>query len=196
MTATMTRRRLSVAEYEAMGEDGVLAPDLRTELLDGEVLEMSPIGHSHETLVARLDYKLQRLCDPNAFVRVQSSVVLDQWSMPQPDVALLAWRDDFYASARPTPADILLLIEVSDTSLRRDRGKKLALYAAADVPVVWIVNVKAHRILAFEGPVGSRYTKESEFGPGDTIAVPGATVPVPVADLIGEQARLPGSTRP
>ena len=186
MTATMTRHRISVAEYEAMGETGVLASGPRTELLDGEVFEMSPIGLSHWSLVVGLDQTLQRLCGTNALIAVQGPVPLDEWSMPEPDLILLTPRNDRYKSAWPTPADIMLLIEVSDTSLRRDRGKKLALYAAAAVPRVWIVNVRAHRILVFEGPVGSRYTKEAEFGPGDSVEVPGVSQPVPVTDLIGE----------
>ena len=185
MTAILTRHRFSVMEYEAMGEDRVLEPHVRTELLDGEVFEMSPIGISHAWLVAEIHNTLHDLCGANAIVYGQSPVFLDRWSMPEPDVTLLKPRAG-YRSSRPTPADILLLVEVSDTSLRLDRGKKLALYAAAAVPRVWIVDVAAHRILVFEAPEGSVYTKEADLGPGDTVEVPGVSQPVPVSDLIGE----------
>ncbi len=184
MTATMTRHRISVAEYEAMGERTDAAQDRRTELLDGEVFEMSPIGIDHAWLVTDIHNKLHDLCGANAIAYGQNPVFLDLWSMPEPDITLLKPHDG-YRSARPTPADILLLVEVSDTSLRLDRGKKLALYAAAAVPLVWIVDVAAHRILVFEAPKGSVYTHEFELGPGDTVEVPGASERVPVKDLIG-----------
>ncbi len=186
MTATMTRHRISVAEYEAMGARTDAAQDRRTELLDGAVFEMSPIGLSHAWLVRHIRNRLYDLCGANAIVDAQHPVVLDLWSMPEPDVTVLKPSDDDYRFARPTPGDILLLIEVSDTSLRLDRGKKLTLYAAAGVPLVWIVNVTAQRILVFDSPVDGVYTNEAEVGVGDTVAVPGVSHAVPVKDLIGE----------
>jgi Uma2 family endonuclease len=169
-----------------MDDDQVLAPDVRTELLDGEVFEMPPIGPSHASLVSRIENTLKLLYRNSAISWVQNPVLLDQWSMPQPDVAFLKPRDDYYASPRPTPADILLLVEISDTTFRLDRGKKLALYAAAGVPLVWIVNVRTRRMLMFEGPVGGAYKTEAEFGPGDSVDVPGLSTPVAVTELIGE----------
>lgn len=185
MTVVATPHPFSVAEYRAMGEAGILPPDLRTELLDGEVVEMAPIGLPHASTVARMQQKLQQLCGTRALVWTQNPVLLGAKSLPVPDLALLLPRDDFYLSREPTSADILLLVEVSDASLAFDRGRKLKLYAAAGVSRVWVVDVAGRRILDFREPQADIYAVAIELARTDSTKVPTVDLPVPVADLIG-----------
>ena len=129
-----SRRRFTVAEYYAMADAGILAPDERVELLDGDVIAMPPINEWHASRVGRFTNTLPAQFQGQAIVWIQNPVRLDDASEPQPDVMLLRWRDDFYESGHPGPADVLLLIEVSDTTVDYDRGAKLAAYAAAGIP--------------------------------------------------------------
>ena len=135
-----TRRRFTVAEYYAMAEAGILARDERVELLDGDVIAMPPIGNWHASNVDLFTNTFPAQLHGRAVVRVQNPVRLNDGSEPQPDVMLLRWRDDFYRDGHPGPADVLLLIEVSDSSVDFDRNEKLSAYAAAGIPEVWIVN--------------------------------------------------------
>lgn len=184
MSTAPIRHRFTAEEYFAMG-DGVLDPDIRTELLDGEVLELSPIGSPHASIVARMDRVLQRLYGDSALLWVQGPMLLSKWSVPQPDLLVLAPRDDFYAEGGPGPADSLLLVEVSDSTLSFDRNRKLSLYAEAGVCDVWIVDVARRRILQFTDPAESRYSSQSVAERGGTVALPGTTHEVAVQDLIG-----------
>lgn len=153
----LQRHRFTVADYEAMIDAGILTEDDRVELLDGDVVEKMTINPPHAGGVNRLTRLfVQRLGD-RAVVQPQNPVVLDDYSMPEPDIALLRPDEDFYATARPQVRDVLLAIEVADTSLARDRIVKLPLYARAGVPEVWIVNVPARRIEVFKGPSDDGY---------------------------------------
>jgi Uma2 family endonuclease len=135
------RRRISVDEYHRMGEAGVFGPEERVELLDGEIYVMPPIGLSHAGLVTRLSAKIFRVVDGRAILTIQQPIRLADYSEPQPDLCVLRLRADSYFKAPATPEDVLLLIEVSDSSLRFDRSVKNPLYAAALVSEVWIINV-------------------------------------------------------
>jgi Uma2 family endonuclease len=121
------KRRFSVHEYHRMAEVGILSEDDRVELIEGEILEMSPIGSRHAACVDRLNRLLNGFADLSAIVRVQSPILLDVNSEPEPDISLLRPSDDFYAGGHPTPGDVLLLIEVADTSVERDLEVKLPL---------------------------------------------------------------------
>ena len=147
--AQPSRRRFTVAEYYAMADAGILAPDERVELLDGDVIAMPPINEWHASRVGRFTNTLPAQFQGQAIVWIQNPVRLDDASEPEPDIMLLRWRDDFYEGGHPGPADVLLLIEVSDTTVDYDRGAKLAAYAAAGIPEVWIVEPAGppHRIL-------------------------------------------------
>lgn len=158
MTVAMVRRQFTVAEYHEMAAAGILSEDDRVELLHGEIVQMSPIGKRHAASVDKLTRTLVRDLGDAAIVRVQSSILLGDLSEPQPDLAVLRWRDDFYANALPGPDDILLLVEVADTTLESDRRVKLPLYARAGVPEAWLVDligdaVEVHRD---PGPDGYR----------------------------------------
>ena len=155
-TAAATRRRFTVEEYCAMADAGILAVDERVELLDGEIFVMPPIGPPHEDGTTRLSRDLILRLGDRAWVRVQNSVRLNDYGLPEPDIAVVRFRDDYHRN-RPTPADVLLVIEVADSSLRRDRELKLPHYAAAGIPEVWIANVPARQVEAFHDPVDGVY---------------------------------------
>ena len=155
-TAAPTRRRFTVEEYCAMVAAGILAEEERLELLDGEIILMPPINPPHESGTDQLTGQLLYPLYGRALVRVQGSIMLDDSSLPQPDLAVLRLRDN-YQRERATAADVLLVIEVADSSLRRDRELKLPHYAAAGIPEVWIANVPARQVEAFSDPVDGVY---------------------------------------
>lgn len=157
-TREVTRRRFTVHEYHRMGEVGILREDDRTKLIDGELIEMAAIVTRHFTCVNRLTHLLVGNVGDDVIVSVQNPVRLNEYAEPQPDVALIRSRD--YSESLPTPEDVLLLIEVSDTTLAHDRGLKLARYAQAGIPEVWIVDLKGEKVEHPTGtsnsPVGAR----------------------------------------
>jgi len=137
----MRKRPLSVSEYHLMGEVGIFAPGERVELIEGEIIDMPPIGSTHSGIVDHMTRLLvQAVCD-KAIVRVQNPVVLSDLSEPEPDFALLKPRNNFYKDATPSARDVLLLIEVSDSTLRYDRDIKAPLYARHGIPETWIIDV-------------------------------------------------------
>jgi Uma2 family endonuclease len=150
-------RKITADEYHRMADAGILGPDERVELLDGVIIEMSPIHPPHNATVWRLtDVFVPRLRG-KAIVSVQSSFRLTQFSEPEPDIAIFRYRDDFYRSALPGPADVLLVIEVSDTTLGYDRDVKLPRYAAAGLPEAWIADVQRNRLTVYRDPSPDGY---------------------------------------
>ncbi|MGH8477411.1 MAG: Uma2 family endonuclease, partial [Methylococcales bacterium] len=127
------------------------------ELIEGEIIDMPPIGIDHAYGVTRLTAVFTRKAGTNAIVYSQNPIYLNPHSEPQPDIALLRYRDDFYRHTRPGPEDVLLLIEVADSSLRYDREVKLSLYARHAIPEVWIVDLEHQRLEVYRRPVEDRY---------------------------------------
>jgi hypothetical protein len=161
MAVQILRRRFTVDDYHLMAQAGVLKEDDRVELIEGEIVEMSPIGSRHAACVKRLNRFLSQQVGQHALIGAQDPVYLGEHSEPQPDIALLRLRDDFYATAHPGPADVLLLIEVADTSIEYDREVKVPLYARAGIVEVWLVNVAAENIEVYRGvaPEGYRQVR-------------------------------------
>lgn len=155
-TAAPTRRRFTVEEFYAMAEAGILAEDERVELLNGEVFAMAPMGAAHADITDLFDDFFKSSLRGRARVPVQGPLRVDDTTLPFPDIAVLRLRSD-YRRHLPEPGDVLLLIEVSDNSLRRDREAKLSRYAAARIPEVWIAIVPACHIEAFSDPVDGVY---------------------------------------
>ena len=174
--------RVTADEYMKMAEAGIFAEGERVELMDGVIIEMSPIGNPHEASTSgSLTLLAPLLVDSRAVFRVQGHVLLDDGSRPQPDLAILKWRADFYESRSPAPDDILLIIEVSDSTLSYDRGYKLARYAESAIPEVWIENIRARHIEAHRNPVNGEYAETRIYRPGETIspqAFPDLELPV------------------
>jgi Uma2 family endonuclease len=152
MHTTLLKGPFTVADYHRLAEVGILGEDDRVELLEGQVVVMSPIGPRHAGCVDRLTRLLSRLVGNAAIVRVQNPVVLGQRAEPEPDLALLRPPIERYAAAHPQPADVMLVIEVADSSLDYDREVKLPLYAAAGIPEVWLVDLEGERILLYRSP--------------------------------------------
>ena len=160
---TNGRRRLfDVDEYYALAEAGILSEDDRVELLDGEIVTMAPIGSLHASCVDLLTRLLVTQVGERAVVRVQNPVNLDSRTELQPDVMLLKWRD--YSQGHPRPEDVLLLVEVSDTTVDSDRGVKLPLYALSGIREVWIVDLPARSVETYSEPEGDSYAKTGLVG--------------------------------
>jgi Uma2 family endonuclease len=182
--------KLTVEAYHALWHAGHLAENDRIELVDGLLIEMPPLGHPHMTLVNRLTRLLVRATGDDAVVSVQNSVSLPPWSEPQPDFVLFAPRFISVAAGKPTAADVLLVIEVSDSSLRYDRGTKLALYAQEGLPEFWIVDVTAESIEVCRRPAltgdGVTYTERTRYARGEHATVAALpNVAVSVDDVFG-----------
>ena len=175
-----TRHRLDVDDYHRMVDAGILGKEDRVELIDGEIIDMAPIGQGHAAVVGGLTRSLVMACGDKAIVWVQNPIRLDRRSEPQPDFAILRPRADFYAAGkRPGPSDVLLLVEVADSSLRYDLTVKLPLYARAGIAELWIVDLKRRALDAFRRPAGDGYAEVSTHRPGDRLALaaaPGITV--------------------
>ena len=180
----ITRWKLDVEGYHRLGETGILTAEDRVELIEGEVVEMSPIGAAHIGAVMALTRLLILAAGDRARVSPQGSIRLPPNSEPQPDIALLRPRADQYRSALPTPADILLLVEVAETSLRFDRLVKLPLYARHNIPEVWIVDLAAGAIEVHRGPTPDGYASASVAARG-TVLEPLPGLAIAVDDILG-----------
>ncbi|MDQ2806850.1 MAG: Uma2 family endonuclease [Chloroflexota bacterium] len=164
-----TRWRFTVTQFERMGETGILHEDDRVELIEGEIIAMCAINSPHLGCVNRLNSLLMRQANEQMTVSIQNPVRLSRRSEPQPDVTVLHWRADGYGSAMPTAADVLLLIEVSDSTLAYDRQVKLPLYAQADIAEVWIVNLNDNMVEIHTDPRGSTYQQKRTIRVGESI---------------------------
>lgn len=158
-----------------MGETGVLDPRARIELLEGKLFDMPPIGPQHSSQVNRFIRLFSRVVGDQAIVSAQNPVLLGDFSAPQPDLALLRWRDDFYEQAHPGPADILVLVEVADSTLAHDRDRKLPLYARFGIPEVWILDIGGKHLDIHRDPADGTYT--TRFRVQDLSSVCIAAVP-------------------
>ena len=180
------KRPFTVGEYYRMAAAAILTEEDRVELIAGQIVAMSPIGSRHAACVDRLNGLLHRQQGASFIVRVQSPIALDAYSEPEPDVVLLRPRTDFYADAHPVAADVLLAIEVSDTSADYDREVKLSLYAQAGLPEVWLIDLQKGHIEVYARPQGDAYQQRAEVTADATLTSP--TIPqlaLAAADLLG-----------
>lgn len=160
--------RFSVEEYRKLGDVGILDEDDRIELLDGELTIMSPIGSPHLATLNRLVHLFTDSLGSQCTVSPQNPVELEEYSQPQPDIALLKMRADFYQTRLPGPDDVFLLVEVADSSLYYDRAK-LKLYARAGIREVWIVNLSRREVEVYRQPQGDGYATELRLGNGKSV---------------------------
>ncbi|HYH85320.1 MAG TPA: Uma2 family endonuclease [Pyrinomonadaceae bacterium] len=186
MSVQVAKHSFTVAQYERMGEAGILSENDRVELIEGEIVETSPIGERHAACVDALSEMLREKLQRSVTIRAQNPVRLGEYSEPQPDVAILKRREDFYRNAHPTPADVLLLIEVSDATLEYDRQIKVPLYARAGVPEVWIVNLADERIETYADLAGGVYQTTASAARGEEVQARGvASLRLSVAEVLG-----------
>ncbi len=177
MTTEPAHRRFTVNEYHRMAETGILPEDERVELIDGEIIEMAPIGGRHVVCVSRLNRLLVQHMGDDATVNIQSPIQLGEDEEPEPDVAVVRARN--YGDELPTSSDVLLLIEVADTSLAFDRGTKLPLYARSGIPEAWLVDLRAQAIERHTNPSRDGYGVALRAGLGEKIestVVPGLVI--------------------
>src|SRR5579859_3884632 len=179
----VTRRALTVAEYHRMGEVGILHEDDRVELIEGELVAMTPIGSNHSGTINTLNRALVMAVGSRGVVAVQNPVQLDDLSEPRPDFSILRPRPDDYRRATPRPDEVLLIIEVADSSLAYDRAIKRALYARHGIPEFWMVNLQANSVEVCRKPAGEAYTDISTIERDGTLEpqlLPGAAIPAAV----------------
>ncbi len=177
--------QFTVAEYHQMGESGIFAEDDRIELLNGRIYTMSPIGRRHFACVNRLNAFFSTRLAGKAVVSVQNPVVLSDRSEPEPDITLLRYRDDFYEAQLPDADDVLLLIEVSDATLRFDKEVKLPLYAESGIPEVWIVNLKSSCVEVYTDPQQGSYSQLQTLKRGQAVTPQQVPLLIKVNELMG-----------
>lgn len=173
----VVRRRFTVDEYLRMAEVGLLAEDDRVELIRGEIIEMSPINVAHALCVNRLNTLLSAKLAGRATISVQNPIYLDQRTLPQPDLAVWKLPSEEFHDRFAGPAEVLLLIEVADSSVTYDRRLKAALYAQAGIVEYWIVNLPERQIEVFREPLSSGYRTLTRYLPGEQVS------PLAFADL-------------
>jgi Uma2 family endonuclease len=186
MAVELNRHRFTRSDYHRMAQTGILAPDARVELIDGEIIEMSPIGRRHMAAVDRANRVFDRGVGEDAIVRVQGSIALGDNGQPEPDVALLRFRDDFYAHAEATEEAVLLLVEVADSSEEYDQRTKAPLYARYGIPELWIANLNRDQLVVYRDPTPAGYATVRVLRRGESIsplAFPDLTVGV--NDILG-----------
>ena len=171
MAIQLSRRLFTVHEYYQMAQAGILHEDDRVELIEGEIVQMTAIGSRHAACVDRLNQLFSARVAERAIVRVQNPVRLSEYTEPQPDLALLRPRPDFYAAAHPGPPDVMLIVEVADTSAGIDRAAKMPLYARAGLPEAWLVDLQTDRIEAYRQPTPQGYQDIHRFERGDHLGV-------------------------
>lgn len=187
MALSQPRRRFTVAEYERMGRAGILGEDDRVELIDGEVLQMAPIGSPHALCVNRVTRAFAGVVGDAVLLSIQNPIRLDGYSEPQPDVALLRAHPDLYAHGHPTPEDVLLLVEVADTSAAWERRVKVPLYARAGIQELWLVDLRRGTITVYRDPGPAGYSITRTLRRGETVApLAFPDRPIPVSAILGE----------
>ena len=183
MSVNLDKHHFTVSEYERMGETGVFAPDARVELIEGEIIEMSPIGSRHAACVRLLSRIFYRQLSEDAIVSIQNPIRLNDLSEPRPDVAILKFRKDYYREGHPGPDDVLLVIEVADTTVHYDRNVKVPLYARAGIAETLLFNLPNDRLEYFSRPDRGVYQVNRVINRGEqfeSTSVPGLTLDVEI----------------
>jgi Uma2 family endonuclease len=186
METEVTKRLFTVDEFYRMADAGIFTEDDRVELIDGEILEMSPIGLRHSACVNRATTFFSEAFGRSAIVSIQNPLWLSEYTEPLPDIIVLRPVPDFYASRKCRPDDVLFMVEVSDTTLNYDKNIKLPRYAMAGVAEFWIEDLKGDVLLVYRDPVGKSFTTSLVLQRGDSIsplAFPKVTFQV--NDLLG-----------
>ena len=173
MATEPTRRLFTVEEYYRMADAGILTEDDRVELLDGEIVEMTPISARHASCVDRLNRLFSQRLASRAVVRVQNPVRLDDRTEPQPDICIARSLADGYARSHPRPGEIHLVIEVADTSVMQDRNVKITRYARSQVPEAWLVDLLSDRIEVYREPTKGRYAAPEILERGGSLSALG-----------------------
>lgn len=186
MAVALSRRRFSTDEYHRMTKVGILDEDDRIALIDGEIIEMAPVGERHNAGVLRVGDIFYGRWGRRALVSARGPIHLGEKSEPQPDVVLLHRRPEYDQSSPPQPSDVFLLVEVADSSLEYDRQVKAGHYARGGVQELWIVNLEQDLLLVYRDPSAEDYLTVQVARRGETVApLAFPDVVFPVSDLLG-----------
>src|SRR4051794_31298886 len=181
MATDISRRRFTVADYERMIEAGILAEDDRVELVAGEIVEMAAIGIRHMNCINQTGKRIGRAIDNSLIVSIQNPIRLSNDGMPQPDLAV--FLDQGEDATMPTVNEVLIVIEVADTSRNYDRQIKLPLYAAAGIREAWFFDLATETIERHTAPIDGRYTLIAIAGRGQSLTstvLPSLTIPASI----------------
>jgi Uma2 family endonuclease len=182
----VAKKLFTVDEYYRMGEAGIFDPEARLELIEGEIIEMSPVGDPHIGCVNRATALFSSRLAGKVIVSVQNPVRLSRYTEPQPDIVLARPREDYYAGSRIFPKDIFLVIEISDSTVRYDRNRKMPLYAKSGVAELWIENLQENVILVYRDPGPETFATSLVFKRGESISLAAfPEIVLKVAELLG-----------
>lgn len=168
--ATLIKKRFTADEYQRMGEVGILTKDDHVELIDGEIVAVTPIGPRHASCVSKATRALVKAAGEDAIVQPQGSVRLDLYHEPEPDLMLLRPRADFYSTRHPGPSDVLVVIEIADSSIEYDRDVKARIYAESGVAEYWLSDLNADVLWRYRSPAGGTYQSVEPCRRGQSIA--------------------------
>jgi Uma2 family endonuclease len=169
MVVQLLRKKFTVAEFQQMAETGIIKDDDRVELLEGEIIEMGKIGSRHAAFVDHLNDLFREKLGRRVLVRIQNPIQVGSYSQPQPDVALVRRRDDYYEEAHPSPLDVFLLVEVADTTIESDREIKIPLYGRSGILETWLINLNETCVEVYRQPSPDGYQQEQKLLPGQII---------------------------
>ncbi len=170
MSVQMQRRLFTVQEYHLMGDTGILGEDDRVELIEGEIVQMAAIGTRHASCVKRLNRRFSIIPEESAILGVQDPIQLTERTEPQPDLVLLQPRADYYATAHPIASEVLLLVEVSDSTVDFDRDVKVPNYARSGIQEVWLWDLEVNCLEVYRCPTANGYTSIQKFERGEMVA--------------------------
>jgi Uma2 family endonuclease len=183
MAGAVIKKRFTADQYQRMGQVGILTERDRVELIDGDVVAMTPIGARHNACVTRTTRALVMAAGDDAFVQPQGSVRLDLYHEPEPDLVLLRPRGDFYASRLPGPEDILLVVEIADSSIDYDRDVKARIYAESGIPEYWLADLNANLVWRYSAPERGAFRSLEQYRRGQSMTpqlLPACVIPVDV----------------
>ncbi len=180
----LPQRLITVSEYDQMALHGIIGDDERVELLCGKIIPMSPIGKRHALCVNQLNQVILPSLGDRAALTVQNPIQIDDYTEPEPDLALIQAPLTRYADHHPRPEEVYLVIEVADTTLQKDRMVKLPLYAKAGIPECWIVNLEGKAIEAYREPEEDSYLHKQTLRAGESLSLPLGLGEVAVSEVL------------
>lgn len=185
MSIEVATRLITVKEYHKMAEAGILTDDDRVQLIDGIIYTMSPVTSLHAAHVKRINRLLSKTLGDQACIGVQDPIQIGETSEPEPDISVLHFREDYYIEKHPVPSQIFFLIEVSSSTVHFDKKIKSRLYASADIPEYWIINLEEEQIEVYQNPNGNRYMYEKIYRRGDDIYLKNFDMEIKAEQILG-----------
>ena len=178
-----SKRLVNTREYHLMAKAGILTEKDKVELIEGEIIQMSPKGSKHSACIRKLNTLLHKQIPDYFIISIQDPILLNDFSEPEPDLAVLAYSEDFYSEKHPSPEEVMLVVEVADSSLDYDRRMKLPLYASAKIPEYWIVNIAEKELEVYKGPKGNTYQIKYKAKGDEIVSHPLLKIAIKLSDI-------------